>query len=250
MLIGRYQLGTLFLSAILLGLVFMGCGDSNIFDSMADDDTKEAQLEEAQIALDKGDYTTAVDILLGLCGLSAENPASGAQTCDNNTISLLASAYMGRAGLDLVNLIDSAEPSTGSQTFTEFSSILDLVNAEDMQNAVDLLDSLGSARTPEQSLQMAVAATADVILDIGGITDGFDPTTGLPNTIPSPTDQATIDAANEITGNISLILEGIGESGIADADLTNDINAVQTGLSGTTDQTVSPTELVTYLQNL
>lgn len=255
MLIGRYHLGTLFLSALLLGLVFMGCGDSNIFDSMADDSTSEAKLEEAQIALDKGDYSTAVDILLGLCGLSAEDPASGAQTCDNDTISLLASAYIGRAGLDLIELIESAETSTGSQTFTEFSNILVLTNAEDMQNAVDLLDSLGSARTPEQSLQMAVAATADVILDIGGITDGFDPTTGLPDTIPSVTDPATIDAANEITGNISLILEGIGGSGIADADMSADITTIQRSLSdpsGTNpnDITVTSDDLVTYLQNL
>lgn len=257
MLIGRYLLYTLFLSALLLGLVSMGCGDSNIFDSMADDSTSEAKLEEAQIALDKGDYTTAVNVLLDLCGLSAEDPTSGTPTCDTSTISLLASAYMGRAGLDLINIIKTAEDTsnqgqTGTQdTFSEFSTILQTLNEQDMQNAVELLEGLGDARTTDQNLQMAVAAAADtvlIIMNIPGLV--LDPTTGIPTTLPDDTDIA--DAANEITNNnnISLILDGVAGSGLADEDLTNDINTIQTDIAGLNDTTVDAGELHTYLCSL
>ncbi len=256
MLIGRYLLCTLFLSALLLGLVFMGCGDSNIFEGLADDNTNEAKLEEAQIALDKGDYTKAADILQDLCGLSAENPTSD-PTCDNETISLLASAYMGKAGLDLINIIKTAEDTsnqgqTGTQdTFSEFSSILQTLNEEDMRNAVVLLDELGSARTEEQNLQMAVAAAADtvlIIMDIPGLE--LDPETGIPTTMPDDTDIAA--AANEITSNnnISLILDGVAGSGLADEDLTNDINTIQTEIAGLGDTTVESSELQSYLCSL
>lgn len=254
MLIGRYLLCTLFLSALLLGLVSMGCGDSNIFDSMADDSTSEAKLEEAQIALDKGDYTTAVNVLLDLCGLSAEDPTSGTPTCDTSTISLLASAYMGRSGLDLINIIKTAEDTsnqgqTGTQdTFSEFSSILQTLNEQDMQNAVELLSDIPpEVRTEEQNLQMAVAAAADTVLIIMNIPGlELDPTTGIPTTLPDDTDIA--DAANEITNNnnISLILDGVAGSGLADEDLTNDIKTIQTEIAGL-DTTVDPSELQSYL---
>lgn len=254
MLIGRYLLCTLFLSALLLGLVSMGCGDSNIFDSMADDSTSEAKLEEAQIALDKGDYTTAVNVLLDLCGLSAEDPTSGTPTCDTSTISLLASAYMGRSGLDLINIIKTAEDTsnqgqTGTQdTFSEFSTILQTLNEQDMQNAVELLEGLGDARTTDQNLQMAVAAAADtvlIIMNIPGLV--LDSTTGIPTSVPTD-DTVITDAANEITNNnnISLILDGVAGSGLADEDLTNDIKTIQTEIAGL-DTTVDPSELQSYL---
>ncbi|HLF85549.1 MAG TPA: hypothetical protein VI584_00545 [Nitrospiria bacterium] len=271
MLIGRYQLGTLFISAILLGLVFMGCGDSNIFDSMADDSTSEAKLEEGQIALDTGDYTKAIDIFSDLCGLDPADPASNLdnRTCDNSTVSLLASAYMGRSGLDLIALIDAAANSgqttqvtlanaaeTGQtedqQSFTQFSTLfLDPnSNEADMQNAVAILAGIDiSSADEDQSLLLAVAAAADTIMIIRDTIEieNFDPDTGLPTTVPSA--GALVNAANEITPNIPLIIEGITGSGIADADLIADIDAIQEAIAGT-DLTVGSDELHTYLCSL
>lgn len=248
----------LFLS-LLFSSMSVGCG--NIFEDMADDSTEEARLEEAQMALDKGDYTTAVNMLLSLCGLSANDPTAGNATCDNATVSLLASAYMGRAGIDLIKIIDTADQgtSTGAQgTFTEFSTLLLNGNEEDASNAVTLLSNI-QGRTEEQNLQMAVVAAADTILIIRDITSGFNQTTGLPNNIPAASDPATINAANQITENIPLIVQGISGSGIASADLTSDINAIKSNITTGgnplldplgTDQTVTATDLVSYLQIL
>lgn len=241
MLARRYVLPIFF----LLFLLFYGCGDLNIFEGLADDNTQKARLEEAQIALDSGDFTKAVDILLDLCGLSAANPASGIPTCDNDTRALLASAYMGRAGLDLIKIIDTAVNATGQQgTFTEFSTLfLDPnLSQTDMHNAALLLSGI-QGRTQQQNLQMAVAATADTVLIIRDIA-GIDPTTGVPTKLPSATQIST--AATAITTNIPLITGGITGSGIASADLTADINTIQTNISGA-DQTVQPAELQTYI---
>lgn len=270
MLIGRYQLGTLFLSAILLGLVFMGCGDSNIFDSMADDSSSEAKLEEGQIALDTGDYTKAIDIFSDLCGLDPADPASSLdnRTCDNSTVTLLASAFMGRSGLDLIKLIDAAADSgqtktqqtsanaaeavqtEDQQSFTQFSTLfLDPnSNEQDMQNAVAILAGIDIS-TADQSLLLAVAAAADTIMIIRDTIEieNFDQDTGLPTTVPSA--GALVNAANEITPNIPLIIEGITGSGIADADLIADIDAIQTSIAGT-DLTVGSVELHDYLCSL
>ena len=231
----------LFLSFLFYSMS-MGCG--NIFEDMADDSTKEAQLEEAQMVLDKGDYTTAVNMLLSLCGLSAADPTSGTPTCDNATISLLASAYMGRAGLDLIKIIDTAAQDTtiGQQgIFTEFSSLLINGNEQDMENAVKLLKNI-QGKTPEQNLQMAVAATADTVLIVRDAVGGFN-SSGLPNSVPSSFNTTT---TNTVTDNISLISTGISGSGIANADLTSDISTLQTNIAGG-DTSANSCDLRKYL---
>lgn len=244
-------LPVLFFILFLVYSMSVGCSNSNIFEGLADDSTKEAKLEEAQIALDKGDFTAAISTLLDLCGLSATNPTSGIPTCDNDTISLLASAYMGKAGLDMIKIIDTSINATGQQdTFTEFSTLfLDpSINQGDMHNAVVLLSNIpDTERTQEQNFQMAVAATADTVLIIGDITGGFDQT-GLPNNVPSTSDPNTINAASEITQNIGIINKGVTGSGIASEDLTQDITTIQTSISGG-NSTVTPNDLTTYLCN-
>ncbi len=234
----------LFLSLLFFSMS-MGCG--NIFEDMADDGTQEAKLEDAQMALDKGDYTTAVNMLLSLCGLSANDPTTGNATCDTNTISLLASAYMGRAGLDLIKIIDTAaqDATIGQQgIFTEFSSLLINGNEQDMENAVKLLKNM-QGKTPEQNLQMAVAATADTILIIRDFA-GLDSTTGLPTILPSPS--GLVDAASDITKNITPLVDGVIGSGIAGEDLTQDLINIKNGIAGT-DNTVDQSELQGYLCN-
>lgn len=240
MLARRYVLPIFF----LLFLLFYGCGDLNIFEGLADDNTQKARLEEAQIALDSGDFTKAVDILLDLCGLSAANPASGIPTCDNDTRALLASAYMGRAGLDLIKIIDTAVNATGQQgTFTEFSTLfLDpSLNQADMHNAALLLSGI-QGRTQQQNLQMAVAATADTVLIVRDAVGGFN-SSGLPNSVPSSFNTTT---TNTVTDNISLISTGISGSGIANADLTSDISTLQTNIAGG-DTSANSCDLRKYL---
>lgn len=246
MLASRSVLPIFLFLSLLFSFISLGC--ENIFEDMADDSTEEARLEEARMALDKGDYTTAVNIFLDLCGLSAADPTSGTPTCDNATISLLASAYMGRAGLDLIKIIDTAAQtgSTGPNgTFVEFSQLLLAGNETDMHNALVILNNI-PGKTPDQNLQMAVAAAADTLMIIMGVPGvNIDPATGLPTTVPV---SANFDsAAQTITNNknISLISAGIDGSGIVNADLTNDIKTIQSNISGDVD--VTSTELRTYL---
>ncbi len=82
------------LSAALL-LSFYGCGES-AFESLSSDDTFEAQMEEAKIALDDADYTRAIEILERL---ESQHP-------DNLEVKqYLSNAYAGLAGLDTYDLL-------------------------------------------------------------------------------------------------------------------------------------------------
>lgn len=250
MLKGKPILPVLFFILFLVYSMSVGCSNSNIFEGLTDDNTKGAKLEEAQIALDKGDFTAAINTLLDLCGLSAQDPTSGTTTCDNDTRALLASAYLGRAGLDVIKIIDTAvnTANTGTQgsidTFTEFSKLLLNGKETDTHNAAIILSNIQN-KTPDQNLQMAVAATADTVLIIKDVA-GIDPTTGVPIKLPSTSEIST--TASAITTNMPLITGGITGSGIVSANLTADINTIQTNISGA-DQVVQPTELQTYICN-
>ena len=82
------------LAAALL-LSFYGCGES-AFEDLSSDDTFEAQIEEAKIALDDTDYTRTIEILEGM-----EN-----QYPDNMEVKqYLSNAYAGLAGLDTYDLL-------------------------------------------------------------------------------------------------------------------------------------------------
>ncbi|MRR14579.1 hypothetical protein EG833_03960, partial [archaeon] len=82
----------------ILGLILFlsGC---NAFEAISKDSSSEADLEDAQTALDDGDYQGAIDILEP--GYDASNP-------DPASTRILASAYMGKAGIDLTNLVESS----------------------------------------------------------------------------------------------------------------------------------------------
>ncbi len=82
---------------LLTTALFLGGADGH---GCGDDSTKEAKIEKARIDLDKGNYADAVDTLKELCGTNLAAP-----TCDPEIVSLYASAYSGKAGLDVFNLI-------------------------------------------------------------------------------------------------------------------------------------------------
>ncbi len=236
--------------AMLIAGLLAGCGE-NIFEDLADNDGPAAKIESAYIALNSGDYAGAIVLLEQLCGTDFSNPA-----CDADTAALLASAYSGRAGLDVINLITNA--STGG--ITSFGSVSTLIpaptaaNQADLSNAVTLLSSL-PAKTPDQNLQMAVVALADVIVTVGvDLTNGFDTTTGQPNTVPTLTDVNNAEAASgtvtRVSNNLVLITQGVAGSGLVSEDLANDINSVTNGLDANSSSTVDSGELQSYLAGL
>ena len=86
----------------LAGALFIlsGCGENNnFFNSLADKNSTQAKLEEAQYALDKGDCTTAINGFT-----SALNDNSG----NVDTRIDLAAAYMCRAGFSVSGFVKVA----------------------------------------------------------------------------------------------------------------------------------------------
>jgi hypothetical protein len=231
-----------FMTLVVSGVA--GCGD-NIFENLADDGGIADKIESAQIALDSRDYTSAIVILEGLCGTDLSNPS-----CDAETRALLASAYSGHAGLDVINLINKA--STGSITsFASFSTLLPSPtssNKTDLNNAVALLSGI-SSRTADQNLQMAATAVADIIVTIGAdLNVTFDPQTGLPSRSPA-TSEITSATLSQVSNDVTRIADGIAGSGLTNADLTIDINQIKSDLAGT-DSSVTATELHNFLCTL
>ena len=58
--------GKRWILAVVLILGFLGGACDNAFESLGDKDSREAKLEEARIAMDSGDFTTAVALLVAL----------------------------------------------------------------------------------------------------------------------------------------------------------------------------------------
>jgi hypothetical protein len=85
------------ISALLL--LLSGCSSDSIFEGISDDNTRDAVIEEAALALDDQDYAGAVSLLAELYTTTSPDP---------RVSSLLSSAYMGKAGVDFVGLIEYA----------------------------------------------------------------------------------------------------------------------------------------------
>ena len=80
---------------VILLMAIMGC-ESNMLGPLADKTSKEAKVEEAKMALDDGNYDKVISSL-----------SSYESSADAETSGLLASAYMGKAGLDVTNMIST-----------------------------------------------------------------------------------------------------------------------------------------------
>ena len=237
-----------FITFAMVGMV--GCGE-NLFENLAENDGLASKIESAQIALDSRDYASAITTLQEVCGTDLSNP-----TCDNTTRAMLASAYSGRAGLDAINLMNTA--STGNITsFGSFSTLLPAPTADNksaMDNAITLLAGI-SSRTADQNLQLAVLAAADVVVTVGvDLTNGFSTTTGQPIQVPDLTQvnnaETSSNTVTRVSNDLNLITQGVNGSGLVNEDLTNDINAIKAGLDTNSSGTVSASELQTYLANL
>ncbi|MBN2298104.1 MAG: hypothetical protein JXM72_05895 [Deltaproteobacteria bacterium] len=80
----------------LIILILYGCGNDSLLEGFADNSGLEVTLEEAAKALDDGNYQGVVTALSAYYTTTAINP---------EVARLLASGYMGLAGIDVTNLI-------------------------------------------------------------------------------------------------------------------------------------------------
>jgi hypothetical protein len=218
-----------------------GCGGKSVFESMADDGTDEAKLEKAKIALDEGEFADAVELLADLCGTDVTAP-----TCDPEAVSLYASAFAGRAGLDVFDLIQEASdrPVAPGSSYTLFSSHFsspDSVDVSDMNSAVLLLTSL-PIRTPDQGLQLAVATVVDLVVVLGSQTGGYG-TDGRPVNVPTAAelDVSVIEGVtliSRVLRDVNNMDTGLDEAGIGNENISGHIREIQTQLSGANSTTV------------
>lgn len=105
-----------FLASTLLILLLAGCSNDSVFQGMADDDGRDSTIEEAAIALDEKDYDSVISDLIGM--YDTTNP-------DPEVSRLLASAYMGKAGIDVTRFI-GFEPETDEDIFDIIANSLSL----------------------------------------------------------------------------------------------------------------------------
>lgn len=102
-------------------LVLCGC-DTNMLDSLGDDSSDPADIEEARIALDDGDYDRVISLLADDYDASSPDPEAAL---------LMASAYMGKAGVDLTYVIENVDTDAES-SFDIIASALNLEITSDL----------------------------------------------------------------------------------------------------------------------
>ncbi len=258
---------------VLLGIMLLiasftaGCDDS-ILEGLADDDSFEAKLEEARIALDKGEYSKAIALLEAL---ESANPG--------NTLIMeyLSNAYSGLAGLDTFNLLLTIETlddqgnsgdidmvglvlgdSDGNMTTAQLQAKL-----ENLENAMNALEGISNPNN-DQKIQLGLLAVAHMSLTVGNVVaedQGNSNVTLTEESLDSQyssQDAEFSDVSNE-TKNLSGLTEDLGY--VADAvtaldgisgsgnDLSQDFSQFQNDIDGNGDGIVSESDLENSVNN-
>jgi len=120
---------------VILLMAIMGC-ESNMLKPLADDSSKEANLEEAKMALDNGNYDSAISALSSYKGSS-----------DPEVAGILSSAYMGKAGLDLTYMLEHVD-SNNTDNFDVIASAFSLKTTDQLNASSSVLYKAGSDGTP------------------------------------------------------------------------------------------------------
>jgi len=266
-LISRFW-GLLFLFFVIF--TFIGCDDS-VFVSIADDDSYEARIEEARIAIDDANYAGARDLLLAL---NADFPNTA------EVLRLLANAYAGLAGLDTFNLLVTIDllddqnnegdidmiglvlgSADGVLTATEIANKL-----ANFRNAINAMASISNPTDDERvqlgimSLNHAALTIADIIIEDTGNTEVTLTDEGLDTLYPAgTTPEFSTEATSERLTSITQDIVNIGEAvdaiiRVTGADVNNDISQSleefldDVDLDG--DESITQSELESYIANL
>jgi|GEM_PF-4491653 len=224
--------GLLLLALFLGGANGGGCGGKNVFEGSADKSGTDAALEAARIAIDQKDYSSAIATLTGLCGASPTAPS-----CDPPTVSLLASAYMGRAGVDTLLLIGNAENvGSGPCAFTLFSKFFSqqtsqqlLQDQADLNTSLALLNAIPN-RTADQYFQLELAAIFEMAVELGLAGGGYT-SSGTVVTLPSSPGAIPAATVTSIDLDQGYVQAGLTGSGLAQQKIGQTIAQVLSALS-------------------
>jgi hypothetical protein len=249
------------------------CCDSNTFEFIADDNSREARIEEALIAMDDGAYARARAILLAL---KADFPNDGI------IAGYLSNALAGLAGLDTLNLLETIDQLDASGDIDMVGLVLGDTNGilttdeitnklTDLGNAIDALTDLGEENlTDDQKVQLgllslnhAALTIADILADEtgeteitltdAGITDLFNNNTAELSDLSDATDIANklsglTDDINNIAGSVDAIATIVG--GGSGNDLSDSFSQFKNDVDADLDNAVSETELENFIQNI
>jgi len=123
--------------------------DGNMFESISDDDSYEARLEEGLMALDDEDYDKAVDLFLDL----REDYSSKEEVCV-----YLSNAYAGLTGIDTFSLLET----------------IDETEDTDDEGSIDMIGLLLGDAQGEIEMQQVKDKTARLALAKAAIEDCID----------------------------------------------------------------------------
>ncbi|HDP26135.1 MAG TPA: hypothetical protein ENN34_11925 [Deltaproteobacteria bacterium] len=158
--------------AALLIVFLAGCSSDSVLQGIADDESRAALIEEAAIALDAGDYDTALRLL---------DPLYSEASPDPEVVRIISSAYAGKVGIDILNLAITADDSSYSN-FDFLSSAFTLSQGARYisgQNIDARIASLEKAREPlialvdhglasyDDAVRLGLISSAHLILTLG-----------------------------------------------------------------------------------
>jgi tetratricopeptide (TPR) repeat protein len=171
---------------IAIFFIITGCGN-NVLEGVSDDDSDDAKLEEARMALDDAHYSRAVQLL---------NELLDGDPTDPRALAYLSNAYAGLAGLDtldLLTIIDELDESgeSGSidmaglvlgddQGDVTAADVLDkLANLNEAIDSLEQIEANGESLSDDETVQRSVLAIArmtmviaDVVLSDQGAAEG------------------------------------------------------------------------------
>lgn len=248
---------------MLIGL--SGCGDhNNLLGSLANDTSIEAKIQDAQIALDKGDCQTAI------------NGFTAAFNDDPNNVGIrvnLAAAYTCRAGFNVPALIGVvAKFSASGQTADQFNlfkviadTAVNLVSATwdpDTTKAISYLSDPNPnlptttqcapppfANNPDAAFNEAIVATIRAVMAVAELQNaagGVILTQSITPAVATLVGSALRDADNGIACSNSIA----GGNAIVDTDVAQSIHELNQGLNGLDGNLTNPltaAELQQYL---
>ena len=253
------QIGWAAAAWMMIGL--SGCGDhNNFFGSLADDNSIEAKIQEAQIALDNGDCQTAIN---GFTDAFNHDPS------DVGIRVNLAAAYTCRAGFNIPALIrivaDFVSSNESADQFDLLKAIadatVDLVSATwdaDTAQAVSLLTDqnlpvtggctpVPFAYNPDAAFNQAIISTVRAVMAVTSLQNaatGVILTGNITPALATLVGGALRDADNGITCANSII----GGSSIVDSDVAEAISELNVAINTTPDNDPDDDVTVAELQ--
>ncbi len=165
-------------------LLLSACSQDNIFQGISQDSSRDSKIEQARVDLDNSNFDQVISDLSSIYTTQALVPI------DPTVGQLMASAYMGKAGIDLTILISNST-SSGLKPFDVMASMISSSNVtikntgEYIASSLmpNILSSLTSAKeplqimreqgtaTPDDKIQLGFASAADFIMFMGNATN-------------------------------------------------------------------------------